>query len=299
MLRPVGLLGYPQIGLAILRRMWRDVLTAFLLCLCSVKLAEELSEIFFPKVLLPMLGIAISVFTAFRNTQAYNRWWEARTLWGALVNQSRNWRDELITLLPQDAPSQAQMQSILERQVLLVWTLNHELRKAIHPHTLTAFREMQSSHGDLNSTSQTLLQEQALEIRDLYQEGKIDQFGRLALMEVQTQSCNAIGGLERISNQPLPATYDLMIRLSVWAFGYLLFVNLDAMSEPFGGLVGFMVMLGFITAERLGAYTEHPFVSRAFGLPMNRICATVTHSLLGANHPLATPPEGPNSSLWT
>ena len=48
---------------------------------------------------LTTLGIAVSVFVAFRNTQAINRWWEARLLWGAITNTSRHWRDCLQTLL--------------------------------------------------------------------------------------------------------------------------------------------------------------------------------------------------------
>ena len=42
-----------------------------------------------PSLPLAMMGAGLSVFLAFRNNSAYDRWWEARTLWGALVNESR------------------------------------------------------------------------------------------------------------------------------------------------------------------------------------------------------------------
>ena len=82
-------------------------------------------------------------------------------------------------------------------------------------------------------------------------------------------------------------------------FGYLLFIRLDSMHDPGGALIGFLCLFGFVLAERLGAYTENPFVDGIFGLPMNRICATISSNLLTANHPLATPPQNQSALIWT
>ena len=49
-----------------------------------------------------IMGITVSIFIGFRNTQAIGRWWEARQLWGAIVNHSRNWTDILTSLLPEE-----------------------------------------------------------------------------------------------------------------------------------------------------------------------------------------------------
>ena len=59
-----------------------------------------------PETLVQVLGLLLSLPLGFRYSQAYSRLFEARVLWGALVNQSRNWRD-LITrvLYRQLAPS--------------------------------------------------------------------------------------------------------------------------------------------------------------------------------------------------
>jgi putative membrane protein len=38
-----------------------------------------------------LLGSVISILVVFRNTTSYSRWWEARTLWGVIVNNSRSW----------------------------------------------------------------------------------------------------------------------------------------------------------------------------------------------------------------
>jgi len=247
-----------------------------------------------------VLGISVSVFTAFRNTQAYNRWWEARTLWGGLVNGSRNWRNGLLALLPNDSDRTAELNKLLGLQVLLVWTLNGELRGSYHPTCARKIDDLRQQLGlGKNSSSQDLLQLLSAELLKLCDLGRIDGLGRLNLLNVQEETCNSLGGLERIRNQPLPASYDLFIKAIVWIFGYLLFIRLDSMHDPGGALIGFLCLFGFVLAERLGAYTENPFVDGIFGLPMNRICATISSNLLTANHPLATPPQNQSALIWT
>ena len=45
------------------------------------------------------LGTALAIFLAFRNRSSYDRWWEARKLWGRMVNDSRNWARQALTLV--------------------------------------------------------------------------------------------------------------------------------------------------------------------------------------------------------
>jgi len=280
--------------------MGKEILFALVLCFISIPITPNLAKQILPEILLPVLGISVSVFTAFRNTQAYNRWWEARTLWGGLVNGSRNWRNGLLALLPNDSDRTAELNKLLGLQVLLVWTLNGELRGSYHPTCARKIDDLRQQLGlGKNSSSQDLLQLLSAELLKLCDLGRIDGLGRLNLLNVQEETCNSLGGLERIRNQPLPASYDLFIKAIVWIFGYLLFIRLDSMHDPGGALIGFLCLFGFVLAERLGAYTENPFVDGIFGLPMNRICATISSNLLTANHPLATPPQNQSALIWT
>ena len=300
MLRQAGHFGAIKVTGYVLRYLWDDLAFALFICLSTLNINKILSRDFAPEVILPMLGIAVSVFTSFRNSQAYARWWEARSLWGRLVNQSRNLRNNLYGQLGGSEASQALIQPLLERQVLLMWVLYIELRDRPHPYAMQSLQRLASSLGyDDALSSQGLLMEQALAIEGLHRSGKISDFGRLQLLRVEDEICNGIGGCEKVRNQPFPASYDVFIRISVWIFGFLLYIRMDAHYEPWGALVGYLVMAGFITAERLGAYVEAPFFGPIFALPMNRLCSIITKGLLGADHPLALPPEGERSCLWT
>lgn len=53
-----------------------------------------------PALPVSLLAAALGVLLAFRNNSAYERWWEARTLWGGLVNASRTLARQVLTFLP-------------------------------------------------------------------------------------------------------------------------------------------------------------------------------------------------------
>src|SRR5687767_12278658 len=45
-----------------------------------------------------VLGTALSIFLGFRNSSSYDRWWEGRILWGGIVNSSRTFARQTISL---------------------------------------------------------------------------------------------------------------------------------------------------------------------------------------------------------
>jgi putative membrane protein len=246
---------------------------------------------------LTTLGIAVSVFVAFRNTHAINRWWESRTLWGAIVNNSRSWRDTLGSLLGQ--PQQAERQRLVALQALLCWLLNFELRGR--------WRTDARQHADALSNALGLpprirLQEglirKAEEIGRLHQEGLINDWGRDALLRCSEVFTNALGGLQRIRNSPIPPTYDVFIRGICWFYGYAQFLNFVNRGDSWEGTV---ILVGFITAERVGAYVENPFDDdgKSFCVPMDSVCRTISGDLLGPHSPLTQLPISSDPSRWS
>ena len=246
---------------------------------------------------LTTLGIAVSVFVAFRNTHAINRWWESRTLWGAIVNNSRSWRDTLGSLLGQ--PQQAERQRLVALQALLCWLLNFELRGR--------WRTDARQHADALSNALGLpprirLQEglirKAEEIGRLHQEGLINDWGRDALLRCSEVFTNALGGLQRIRNSPIPPTDDVFIRGICWFYGYAQFLNFVNRGDIWEGTV---ILVGFITAERVGAYVENPFDDdgKSFCVPMDSVCRTISGDLLGPHSPLTQLPISSDPSRWS
>jgi putative membrane protein len=227
-----------------------------------------------------VLGIAVSIFIAFRNTQAINRWWEARTLWGAMVNHSRKWRDVLCALLPPAQLASKRGRRLLAFQVAQVWLLNFELRNFWRPELRHA---VDGLLGDLRLPADTSLQDlclrRAAAVQQLYHDGWIDGWGRLQLMDISNLCHDGIGGLQRIRNSPIPASYDVFVRLITWLYGIQLVLEFQASSHIF---IGIVLFLGFLSAERIGAYVEGPFDrdGSSFSLPLNAICSTISCDLM-------------------
>ena len=73
----------------------------------------ELSFLAVPAMPVTVLAATIGILLTFRNNSAYDRWWEARTLWGALVNTSRTFARQVITFLPlPGSPEEAKASSL-------------------------------------------------------------------------------------------------------------------------------------------------------------------------------------------
>ena len=231
-----------------------------------------------------ILGIAASIFLAFRNTHAIGRWWEARKLWGIVVNVSRTWADTLRAHLDSSRPPGREERKLLRLQVAIVWQLNFQLRNFWQ----RDLRRLQDQLlQDLRLPSSTNLRQlgqlRGVWIGDLHRQGLTDGFGRLQLMQVGNACTDAIGGLERIRNTPLPASYEVFVRLLNWFFVLLLlmyFHDLGPESQSrFGSLV---IVLLFLMAERIGAYVEGPFDAdcSSFSIPLDSICLTISRDLL-------------------
>ena len=92
----------PRVLFQLASRMRWDLVVMAVLCLIglTLRMSDQLTDLVLMEgASLTVLGIAVSVFVAFRNTQAINRWWESRILWGSIVNLCRHWRDTLRSLL--------------------------------------------------------------------------------------------------------------------------------------------------------------------------------------------------------
>ena len=244
---------------------------------------------------LSVLGIGASVFIGFRNTTAYNRWWEARTLWGSIIINSRMLQNGL-TSVGSGSPEMARiLDRMRRRQVRYCWTLTAELRR-IPP--VDGVRELTPEDPE-DADAVDMLNRQAADIAILAADGHIDPQARVLLMTANSGAAAAQSGLERIRNEPVPIHYDLFIQALAWFFGIMAFSRLDGASHhPASVLVGTLLMATFIVAERLGHFIEEPMNNSVFDISRYRICGVITCNMLGRRHPLAQPRESDKALVW-
>lgn len=244
--------------------------------------------------ILATAGVAASIFVGFRNTSAYQRWWEARTLWGAIINDSRAMHNGLAAVDTESSATAPVLDRMRRRQVRHAWQLAAQLRAVTLPPGVVDLTD-----DPPETTATDLLYRQAQDVKHLCAGGHIDYQARVMLMSVNTNLVASQGGLERIRNQPMPVHYDMFIRTMAWVFALVAFNLLHVAAHFVGSIaLGLLFMVLFVSAERFGFFMERPMSNTVFDLPMYRFCATVTGDLLGRDHPLARPREDDKALVW-
>ena len=295
MIRSTGRFGIPK-ALGVLVWMLRYDLPAVVIVAAIMAVLADKVAFQGAATIVPLLGVVVSIFIGFRNSNAYNRWWEARTLWGTVVGNCRAISNALIAVDDCSDEMAVVVDRMRRRQVRHAWQLTAELRRNAPVAGVAAL----TPEDPVDASTGLLLSLQATDVRDLVRADRIDRQGRVILTNLNTAQAIAAGGLERIRNQPIPLPYAVFVRALAWFFGILVCTRLDNTGHDtiLGILVGVLTMALFVVAERLGHFIEEPMSNTPFDLPMNRFCAGITADLLGPDHPLARPADGAHAVVW-
>ncbi len=253
---------------------------------------------------LPLLGSAIALVVTLRNNAAYARWWEARALWGAVVNNSRSFTRGLVMLV--DDP--VLRNTLVRHQIAYVLALRCHLLKvppwdAVEPYlpaaTVAALRPLANVPAGIHVAAAHLLG--AARARDgVGGTGAVDSVGLAALDRTLSKLADAQGGLERIKNTPLPRQYNQFPQIFTSVYCLLLPIGLVrdlGFMTPIGStVIGFM----FLALDRIGRDLEDPFENTIHDIPMQAITRTIEIDLLqSVDAPDPPDPVLPqNGVLW-
>lgn len=247
---------------------------------------------------LSLFGSAIALVVAFRNNAAYNRWWEARGLWGQIVNSTRSFARGMQTMTADVA-----LQSRLIRyQIAFVLALRCSLLRLdpweiiqdyLSPDVVSKIR----SAANVPNAIQNLVGRELLAANCA---GSIDTVSVSALTTILNDLSNAQGGIERIKKTPLPRQYNQFPQVFTCVYCLLLPIVLVqdmGFMTPIGStLIGFM----FLTLDQIGRDLEDPFEGTIHDLPVHSITRTIEIDLLqtiGA-HDIPKPIDIRDGILW-
>ena len=234
-----------------------------------------------PSMPLTLLGSALVVLTSFRNSSAYNRWWEARTLWGTMTNNSRSYARQVLTLID-DAYGMNPVKAILlRRHVAYVKALSAHLKGAPcgdEVQALIPAEEFDRRHHTNNFPNDILNGSAALLAKE-YKAGRLDsmRLSRLESTMVVLSDCQ--GGMERIANTPLPYPYVYFPRLFITLFCLIMPIGLV---EPLGWytpLVSTVAGFMLLAIERVGTDLQSPFRNSEHRIQTEALCQNIERNL--------------------
>jgi len=237
---------------------------------------------------LASFGTILGIIVGFRNGSAYARWWEGRTLWGAIVNRSRTFARQVLTTFspgPSATPAEqadvaALQKELVLHQVAYVHALRQQLR-GLDPVPVVAPLVSEDTHqlaGEKN-LALALQRRMSAMLVSARRRGWLDEWQWQAIDQSLASLMDSQGGAERIKNTPMPKQFDFFPRLFVQIYTLLLPVGLVpslGWYTPLGStLVGFM----FLALEKIGRDLEDPFENRVHDIPMNSITRTIEINL--------------------
>lgn len=255
-----------------------------------------------PALPLTLFGSATALFLGFRDTSAYQRWWEGRTLWGAMINASRSLARGIAAFLPDDSASAVAIRRIVvRRQIAYVQALRCQLRRHDPQPEIARLLGEEVAREAMARTNPAngLLDGTARMIAAAKAEGLLDSIQQAQLETVLVDIANAQGGMERIKNTPLPAQYRSFPAFFTRLFCILLPIGLVGSLEwatPVGSsIAGFMFLVGLQIADDL----VDPFADTVHDVPLAAMCRTIEIDLLeGMGEPAPRPLEPVEGVLW-
>ncbi|WP_448502204.1 bestrophin family protein [Sphingomonas sp.] len=254
--------------------------------------------------LLPMtiFGTVLALFLGFRVNSAYERWWEGRTLWGLMINASRNLAREAIAFLP-DAPQNAidLKRSVVLRHIAYVHALRCQLRRTgecPEVYQLLSKAEADEAMGRANPAN-GFLDGTGKRLDEARANGWIDTIQQTQIESVMVDIANAQGGMERLKNTPLPVQYRFFPSFFTRIFCVLLPVGVVetlGWATPIGSTIAGLM---FLAAHKIADDLTDPFANSPHDLPLTAMCRTIEIDLKQAIGDDAPDPLKPvNGVLW-
>ena len=248
----------------------------FALAVGFLHLRPEFKGIDIPLNILTLLGTIVTILLAFRTSQSYERWWEARTIWGAIVNDSRTLTRTVLQFLPEN--ESVEKKKFAERQIIFVNALGETLRKV----PLSPKVEAYVKFHNINAVNlpNALLDEHSHQIGQLKTEAKISDFQQLQLNDIVSRLCDSMGKCERIKNTVFPRSYSLILHILIYAFTAILSFSLNHNQFVTEIAISIIIPLLFIAVEKTAIIMQDPFENSPVDTPMTSIAQTIEINIL-------------------
>lgn len=225
-----------------------------------------------------LFGLALAIFLAFRNNASYERFNEARHLWGSLLISARALTSQRLCYVPQGADKLHMAHTL----IACVYALKHQLRGTDPTPDLLRL---------LGRTRTEALQHTCYKPVALLNEIRRDFAGlqgrglatdtKLWMFDAQINELGrTIGGCERIASTPIPFAYSVLLHRTVYAYCVLLPFGLVDSTEFFTPLLCVFISYTLIALEAIASEVAEPFSVAPNALALDAMTRTIERSIL-------------------
>ena len=254
---------------------------AFANIVVLIKLSFSLWFLTIPVAIPALLGTCISLLLAFRTNQSYERWWEARIAWGAIVNDSRSFIRQLQMFLSDGPDRQEIIHEFVQRHCAWCYVLGDALRGQDVSGRLHEFLSPTDARQVLrfDNKPNALLLGHGLAIRRLYDQGRLTDFQMVQLSTTLTALTDSMGRCERIKNTTFPRTYTFNMQVFIYLFAAILPFCFDADLYYLDVPLVTLISAAFLLIEKSAIQLQDPFENKPTDTSMTSIARTIEINL--------------------
>lgn len=241
----------------------------------------------YEKVIPPMpigipafLGTAISVILSFKINQSYDRWWEARKVWGSIVNDSRTLVLQLQTFIKDE--SSALIRQMAMRQIAWSYALAYSLRKVELGREVEKYLKTHDYNELKNHENKPLaiLQMHSRDLRSLREEDGVDPIRQVQMDSTIVRLTDSMGKAERINTTVFPTTYRLFLSGIIYLFIVTLSISLRETEIWFELPLIVLLSMTFLLLQKTAYHLQDPFRNRPSDTSVLAISRTIEINLL-------------------
>lgn len=244
-----------------------------------------------------LIGLALAIFMGFCNSASYDRFWEGRKLWGALVIDSRSLTRQILSVVNGQNITKEHKDDFVKMIAAFCWALNYQLRgnKDLSQLERLLSKEHYQFVKDKKFKPIAILDLMAAWINHHKESGNIDSIVWSSLDNQLNQLSAIVGGCERILNTPLPFSYYVLLHRTVYFYCFMLPFGLVDIVDWMMPVIVFLISYTFIALDALIKEIGEPFGEEENDLALNSICRTIEFSIFEQANIAQLPLEVPNT----
>jgi putative membrane protein len=238
-----------------------------------------LQHLTIPFPIVAFLGTAISLLLSFKLSQSYDRWWEARKIWGAIVNDSRSFVVQIKNFSDGAAPDTVRRMGF--RQMGWCYVLGNDLRRLESLETAKEFisqEELKVLETSRNRAL-TLLDFHNKDLLELHKSKLVNDFQQMQIDSTIVRLCASMGKAERIKNTFFPKTYRMTLHFFIYIFLISLSLSLTDLHNIVEIPFMMVISLPFFMLEKIALTIQDPFENKPADTPVTSIARTIEINL--------------------
>ncbi|WP_120430679.1 bestrophin family protein [Acinetobacter baylyi] len=242
-----------------------------------------------PLVGFTLIGVVLSIFLGFKNSACYDRWWEARKLWGLLIANARHF-DRDCRILPQ-----GRRERIIQHVIVFANVLRDRLRhQTANPTELTQTSGL-SQQALTQLYQQVNAPQYALslihwELMQALKEGEISDIIYTQMNGYISEFSLVQTGCDRIANTPIPFAYSVLLNRTVYFFCFMLPFSLGSTLGLVTPILVGVLTYTFLGLDALSTEIEEPFGTQSNDLPLDSMVRMIEIELLSTLGKPTPPP---------